>query len=160
MSRDEFLDVRTPLNPRRIAFWMISSLLAGSGMLAAAVHTGGNSAPGLAFFGLALPIMGFTLPLSRVGVQIDAAAGTVITWWGLVVPLRRTSQSLGNPEYVSLTREIRGSERNRSAVYPVRLIEQGSGAARELLASHRYDDSRRMGEQIAFFLKVALHDAT
>ena len=160
MSHDDFLDVRTPLNPPRIAFWMIISVLAGSAMVAAAVHFGGNGAPAMVFFGVVLPIIGFTLPLHREGVQIDAAAGTITTWWGLVVPFRRTSQSLGNPEYVSLTREIRGSDRHRTTVYPLKLIEHGSGFARELLSSPRYDDSRYMGEQVAFFLKVTLHDAT
>jgi hypothetical protein len=158
MSRNNFLDLRTPLDPRRILFGVVFGGVGGIGPLVAAVFAGGEGAPVGVLSGLLFLAVGLGVAFGRRGVEIDATARTVTTWWGVQVPFRRTPKPLGNPDCVSLSREVRGSGKSRTVVFPIKLLEQSTGAAQELLAPQRYEQSRRMTEQIATFLVVAMHD--
>jgi len=114
--------------------------------------------PGLIFGGM-LALMGGALVFGRKGVVIDRAQGVVTAWWGLLVPFRRRQHPLSEFHRVTVRREVRGSQKHRRTVFPVRLV--GSGEARvEVDARGLPDAARRLGEDVAKFAQLPLSDSS
>ena len=109
-------------------------------------------------FGLVFAAVGAAFVFGRGGVRIDRTQRTVTTWWGLLVPFKKTEHGLDEYDHVGLTKEIRRSKNSTYTVYPVKLLgrgkEVGFGEPRE------YQAARRKAEEIAGFLGLRMMDAT
>ena len=110
-------------------------------------------------FGGIFATVGAALVLGRAGKRIDRRAGTVSTWWGLLVPFRCKEMPLADFDKVAITHEVRRSKNSTYTVYPVRL--RGEGSAKVDVETPRDEaKARALGEEIAKFLTLPLHDSS
>lgn len=108
-------------------------------------------------FGLAFAAAGAGVLLGRAGVILNRRDCTVTTWWGLLVPFRRTRRELAEFAQVVLNREVRRSKNSMYTVYPVRL----GGPKPVLIEEPRdYARARRVAEEISAFLSRPLADSS
>jgi hypothetical protein len=122
-------------------------------------NEGGRAPWFLVFFGLPFLLIGLVLMLGRGGIVIDLRQNTVIKWWGLLAPIKRTYHELGTSKRVTLKEETRGSGKNRHTVYVVRL-EPEAGESLELSAPPAYQSGRAEAETIAKFVNLPMIDYT
>lgn len=109
----------------------------------------------------------FTLPFiaigagfmfGRAGVDIDHRSGSVVSWWGLMVPIRSRRDDLSEFTHVSLRRKIIRSKNSTRTVYPVALAREGDDLDCE--SPGDYTQARTKAEQLAKFTGLNLHDST
>ncbi len=130
------------------------------GALSLGVVPVGNGPPAIVALAFALPFtaVGAGLVFGRRGCIIDQKRRHVVTWWGLLVPFRRTEQKLADFSAVSITREVRRSNNSTYTVYPVRLEGEG---AKVSLGDLRADlEARTLAESVAKFTGLPLSDAS
>lgn len=105
--------------------------------------------------------VGTGVALGRRGTTIDPAAGTVSTWWGLLIPFSRTVVArLEDCRMVAITEEVRRSKNSSYTVYPARIQHEGEGKAATVREPRRYAEARRLAETVAKALDVGVTDAT
>jgi hypothetical protein len=160
MEGTDILDHRPPLEPRRVVFGLVFAGFGGLGPAVGIVLSGDLQAWPSALVGLVFLAAGLAVGFGRKGVMIDRAEGTVTTWWGVFVPFSKKHLDLGEPGWIELGREVRGSGKSRTVVYPVALVEDGDAASQELLAPQSYEEGRRAAESMASFLEIAMHDTS
>lgn len=131
------------------------------GVSSGLLHTqGGQSASPLfaVLFGMLFALPGLCLMLGRAATVLDKDQEKIITWWGLLVPFKSKEQPLEGLDTVTLTKEVRRSDKSTYTVYPVRL----SGGEKPMLLKEprQYEPARRLAEQAAKFLDLPLEDST
>jgi hypothetical protein len=90
---------------------------------------------------------------------LDKRAGTVTTWWGMIVPFSRKTHALSKYDRVTLRREVRRSKNSTYTVYPVRI--EGTGAKTIKIEEPRDErKAREAGEEIGKFLGIKVVDRT
>ena len=110
-------------------------------------------------FGGVFALVGAALAFGRAGKVLDKRAGTVTTWWGMLVPFSRKQYPLSKYDTVMLRREVRRSKNSSYTVYPVRI--EGAGAKTVKIEEPRDErKAREAGEEVAKFLGVKLVDRT
>jgi len=110
-------------------------------------------------FGGVFALVGAGLMFGRAGKRIDRRAGTATTWWGLLVPFRTKTYPLSDFEKVTITREVRRSKNSSYTVYPVRTA--GASVKSVTIEEPRSEDkARALGEEVAKFLGLPLHDSS
>jgi hypothetical protein len=120
-----------------------------------------RQAPPLAFgipFGLIFAGIGIGMILGRRGCVISEHRQTVTTWWGLLGPWRSTSHALSEYARVSLTKEIRKSDKSTYTVYPIYLAGEPPQEKLKIDESRDYYVARRLGEALSAFCKMPLAD--
>jgi len=112
----------------------------------------------LSILGLIIIITGM-MAFSRGGLLVDDIKGTLTKWWGLFIPLKRSTYLLSEISHVRLTKNVVMTGKGARVTYPVTLARKGSG---EVLIVEEYDytGGRRKAEGIARFLNRDLHDET
>ncbi|MDP6112486.1 MAG: hypothetical protein QGG53_11515 [Planctomycetota bacterium] len=116
---------------------------------------------------------GFFMLFGRLGTKIDLQHQQVVRWFGLLVPMFRTTYSMDDFEYVGVTRASAG-QNNSKIVYPVFLRrketedeKQRDEELAKALAHLRnlnfqinndYLPSRALAESIARMLGMEFHD--
>ena len=110
-------------------------------------------------FGAVFAIVGGAIMFGRAGTIIDRREGTVTTWWGLLVPWRSKTRPLSNFSTVTLSREVRRSNKRTRVVFPVRLVSPRS-ANLDLEESQNAEKARQKAERIAKFMGLPLVDTT
>ena len=108
-------------------------------------------------FGAVFATVGAGLVLGRAGKEIDRRAGTVTTWWGLLVPFKSATRPLADFEAVQVTKEVRRSKNSTYTVFPVRLTAS-VGKNVSLEESRDAMKARKAGEEAAKFLGFKLID--
>jgi len=111
--------------------------------------------------GLLFATIGAVLTFGRVGCIVDPRARRLTKWWGLLTPMRRRERSLDDFSAVTLTREIRRSNKSTYTVYPVRLRGTDDCSDEKLdEGCQRYEQSRKLAEEVASLLGVDLVDSS
>ena len=127
----------------------------GSGLVPA--QNGPPAAVGL-LFGAVFAGVGAVLVFGRSGCVLDTRHGTVTRWWGLLGPWWRRERSLAELDRVTMTREVRRSDKSTYTVFPVRLA--GNGEAVTLAESRKEETARKLAEDVAKFLGFPLADSS
>lgn len=134
----------------------LAIIIAGDSELIKDAETGAGVPPML---GLVFAVVGGLITFGRAGKLIDRTAGTITTWWGLLVPMRSKTRPLDEFHEVTMRREVRRSNKNTRVVYPVRLrARQGADLTLEELQNEK--QARRTAERVAKFLGLPLADTT
>jgi len=94
----------------------------------------------------------------RAGVDIDRRSGRVVSWWGLMVPIRSTRDDLSDFTHVSLRRKVIRNKNSTRTVYPVALAREGDDLDCE--SPGDYTQARNKAEELAKFAGLNLHDST
>jgi len=116
-----------------------------------------------AILGVVLVLVGAGFLLGRNGVILDRNRHTVTQWWGLLVPFYTTEYQVGPDALVRLSTEIRRSRSSTGGddlytVFPIML--QGKNLSVVIDESREFDASRRLGEEVAKFFNLPIHDLT
>lgn len=114
----------------------------------------GHGAPW--FVGLLFATVGAGVMFGRAGVEINRQLGTVKTWWGLLVPFSQQEHQLKDYKKIRITREQRRSKNRSYTVYPVKLA--GGPRPISIGEQRRYEDARRLAEDLARFCRLAVAD--
>lgn len=110
-------------------------------------------------FGLVFAVVGAGLMFGRSGVIIDRRQNMVTKWYGILVPMKQTQESIGFYNQLTITREIRRGDKSSYTVYPVRLV--GAGAEKINIGEPRdYQTARNYAELLAQFLKMTIVDSS
>ena len=109
-------------------------------------------------FGAIFALVGAGLMFGRRDCIIDTRSETISLWWGLLVPLRRDEKALGNFTRVTITKEIRRTDKSTYTVFPVRL--DGADDQVALGEMQDYAKTRELAEQVAKFLELPLSDTS
>lgn len=120
---------------------------------------GGTASPWMVAL-VAVPFMlvGAGLMLGRAGVTVDRRNGSVVTWWGALVPMRTTRRELSEFQRVSVERKVIKTQKSTSIIFPVAL--RGRGGEVECESGSSYEKSLRKAEELAKFTGLALEDRT
>jgi len=111
-------------------------------------------------FGAIFAAAGAALMFGRTGMTIDRRQKTILKWWGLLAPMKRTEYPLDQYSRVTLGRESRSSGDSTTIVFPVKLEGAGSTPAIEIEAPQLYPAGRQLAEKLARFLNRPLVDTS
>jgi len=109
-------------------------------------------------FGALFALGGGLLMFGRRGCVMDRAKGTIEYWSGILVPMFRKTHRIADLARVTLSKEIRRSDKSSYTVYPVRLV--GADLKLNIGEAQRYEKSRQLAEQLAEFLQLPLADSS
>lgn len=109
-------------------------------------------------FGAVFAAVGAGLMFGRAGVIFDKRTNQAIKWWGLLVPMKQTVVPLDAMKEVTITKEVRRSDKSTYTVYPVRVSYGGDQF--KICEPRDYQTSRHEAEEAAKFLGVELRDAS
>ncbi len=107
-------------------------------------------------FGLISALVGGVLVFGRTGTVLDRRARIVTSWWGLLVPFKKTTRSLNDFQAVTVSHEIRQSKNSTYSVYPVRL--EGDTDKLNIEEPRDYQQARCRAEEIAKFIGFGIVD--
>lgn len=132
--------------------------LVGLGVMVAAFSP--NSDIPLLFalaFGGIFASVGALFIFGRNGLLIDKADGSLVKWWGLMVPMRKKQRRAEDVEKIVVTREVRRSKNSSYTVYPVRLEGEKLEAV-TVFEPRKAKQARDEAEALAKFLQKPIHD--
>ena len=111
-------------------------------------------------FGGIFAAVGAGLMFGRGGIRIDKRQNTIESWWGLLVPFKKTIHSIDDFRYVIITKEVRRSKNSTYTVYPVYLDPKNPREKKRLKIEEPRDMlvSRKTSEAIAKFVDFCIHD--
>jgi len=109
----------------------------------------------MAVMGAMIGLPGLAMLLARSGIRIDRTAGTVVSWWGLGVPLRRNDTPLAPFDRVVIGRDRRGDGPDR---HPVCLAGPEGVAALTLVSPTSHQSARSAAEDLARLLRLPVDD--
>jgi hypothetical protein len=134
-------------------------LLVATGVLDTKIEGNQQAAPYvLTFMGLIFSLVGGVLMFGRAGITIDRTMNKVSRWWGILLPMKVTEQSLHHFKHIELNRERRKSGNSSVTVFPVRLKSDGTVKDIEYESSRNYSQARRTAETLSAYLRVNLED--
>jgi hypothetical protein len=113
---------------------------------------------GLIPFGSIFALVGSGLVFGRMGTILNRSERKLITWWGLLIPFSSKERKLYDFDKVTLTREVRQTDKSSYTAYPIRLSGRGKPAT--IGETRVYNDSRKVAEDIARFLQLAMEDSS
>lgn len=111
-------------------------------------------------FGGVFAGVGAGLMFGRAGVIIDRRHNTVVKWWGLLVPFKRTEHRLDLYSRITLCREVRKGDKTTTIVYPVRLEGEGDVKPIHIGEPLDYQAARKNAEDLSKFLDRQLVDTS
>ena len=123
---------------------------------------GGKGGPPIFFaipFGGIFCLIGGAFVFGRSGMTFDKRIGKLSTWWGALGWQSKTEYDLDDIKLVALSREVRGSGKNRRTVYPVKL-EGNFPQPIELEAPGMANEARGLAEDIGKFLDLGMRDVS
>jgi len=112
----------------------------------------------LGLFGVPFAVVGTALVFGRSGTILDRRRGTLVRWWGLLVPMKRTEYLLGGFEKICLGYSPGDSK--HAATYPVTLVPGDGGKPVPMQAPTDYAAGRRLAEMLAKFLRKPVEDSS
>lgn len=114
-----------------------------------------------AIFGSVFTLIGVALTFGRSGMVIDRRKGTVMYWYGLLVPMKRTWRRLHYYNRLTIQKDLRRAEKRTYYAYPI-VLKGSRGATEGIVFAEPtdYPQARRTAEEIATFLKLPLVDTT
>lgn len=112
---------------------------------------------GLVFMGLVFTAVGGVLSFGRAWTTIDSTRREVITQYGLLAPMRTSTQRLD--EYVAVVLGFVAGDSDSADSFPVTLKSR-TGHALKLNSSAQYGEARACATAIATMLRLDFEDAT
>ena len=109
-------------------------------------------------FGSVFSTVGLVLMAGRRGIVIDRQRHRVVKWYGLLVPMVRRESLLSLCDRLTLSREVRRSDKSTRIVYPVRLEGNAQEHAIPIVEPLEYQEARRTAESLSEFLRLPLAD--
>ncbi|MDP6114921.1 MAG: hypothetical protein QGG53_23915 [Planctomycetota bacterium] len=109
-------------------------------------------------FGLVFASVGGVLMFGRSGKIIDGDNRLLTSWWGLLVPLKRTDYSFDGFQMVCVRKEVRRSENSSYTCYPVRIESADDSVTVE--EPRVYHDARQRGEEVSKLMGLPMEDST
>ncbi len=110
-------------------------------------------------FGSIFALVGLALVFGRRGCRMDKKRRTIQCWSSLIVPLKRKLHRFEDFSAVTVTREVRRSDKSSYTVYPVRLVGE-SNTKLDLREYQKYPESRALAEEVAKFLELPFADSS
>ena len=84
----------------------------------------------------------------------------LVKWWGLGIPIKAKEYNLGFFNRITIGRERRKSGNSSRTIYPVKLEGYEGTIPIEYDDPGEYEEARRIGEELAAFLRVNLEDSS
>lgn len=109
-------------------------------------------------FGSVFALVGLGLMTGRRGVIIDRRRHRIVTWYGLLIPMKRKECLLDFYDRLTLSREVRKSDKSTRIVFPVRLEGNGQNEPAHVEEPQDYHQARATAESLAEFLRLPLAD--
>jgi hypothetical protein len=109
-------------------------------------------------FGGVFALVGLGLVFGRTATILNRSERKLITWWGLLVPFSSKERKLYDFDKVTLTKEVRQSDKSTYTVYPIRL--DGRGKPGTIGEIKDYNESRKVAEDVARFLHLVMEDSS
>jgi hypothetical protein len=100
--------------------------------------------------------VGFVLMLSRSGFIIDRNIRTLVHWWGLLIPMKKTVYNLDSFAKVHI--EFRAGDKNSSDIFPISLVGAGSQASLPIVDLIDYEMALETAHELARFTGKSLED--
>ena len=100
--------------------------------------------------------VGFILMLSRSGFIIDRKIRSVIQWWGLLIPMKKTVYNLDSFAMVRI--EFRPGDRHSSDTFPISLVDAGFQASVPIVDLTDYEMALEAAHELARFTGKSLED--
>ncbi|NOY82208.1 MAG: hypothetical protein GXP31_14515 [Kiritimatiellaeota bacterium] len=110
-------------------------------------------------FGSIFVLVGLGLVFGRRGCRMDKKRRTIQCWSSLIVPLKQKLYRFEDFTSVSVTREVRRSDKSTYIVFPVRLRGEDDTKL-DLQEFRQYPESRALAEQVAKFLELPFADSS
>ncbi len=114
-------------------------------------------------FGSIFSLVGFGIMFGRAGLVLDRRLNSVRSWWGILFSFSSQQYRLDEVQKVTLTKEVRRSKNSSYTVYPIRILGETAGGEDfkvNVKESRQYQESRRLGEEIAKFVTRSLVDSS
>ena len=105
-------------------------------------------------FGGVFALVGLGLVFGRTATILNRSERKLITWWGLLIPFSSKERKLYDFEKVTLTKEVRQSDKSTYTVYPIRL--DGRGKPGTIGETKDYNESRKVAEIHLLMLAAGL----
>ena len=126
------------------------------------IHVKTQGGPGglifMGLFGMPFAAVGTALVFGRSGTILDRQRGTLVRWWGLLVPMKRTEYLLDGFEKICLG--YNPGDSKHAATYPVTLVPGDGGKPVPMQAPADYAEARRLAERLAKFLRKPVEDSS
>jgi hypothetical protein len=100
--------------------------------------------------------VGLTLMLSRSGFIIDRKIRSVIQWWGLLIPMKKTVYNLDS--FAKVRIEFRPRDRHSSDTFPISLVDAGSQTSVPIVDLTDYEMALEAAHELARFTGKILED--
>ena len=94
--------------------------------------------------------------LSRSGFIIDRKIRSVIQWWGLLIPMKKTEYSLDS--FAKVRIEFRAGDRHSPDTFPISLVGAGSQASLPIVDLTDYEMALEAAHELARFTGKSLED--
>ena len=107
-------------------------------------------------FGMVFAAVGGGIMFYRSKTIIDRDQGTIHHWWGILIPMKHRYVKIDDVSSITITREIRKSDKSTYTVYPVRA--EGTGEALKIKEPRDYNQARAEAERIAKVIQKPIHD--
>jgi len=112
----------------------------------------------IALFGLPFFLAGAALVFGRSRLTIDRSCGSIVQWWGLLVPVKARETQISLVQMVSLGFDPGDSD--SPATYPVKLVLGDSRSPIPIRSGSTYPEMRALAERLAAFLGKPLEDTS
>ncbi len=109
--------------------------------------------------GALVAVLGLIFIGGRNGKIFDRRRQSLVSWWGIFVPMRHKEQSLEGYSTVVLVKEVHRGKNSSTTFFPVRL-ESSTAEPLKVDTCTDYLKARRLAEAVARVLHLALTDAT
>jgi hypothetical protein len=115
----------------------------------------------LASFGAGFTAIGLPLTFGRSGIIIDRKKQYIVRWSGLLVPMKKTTYSLGSYNRITIRKVLNRNEDRSYYVYPIEL-KRKDNPKEDIFFDEPSDflQARNIAEKITTFLKLQLVDST
>lgn len=114
-----------------------------------------------ATFGAFFLILGIALTFGRNGIIIDRKRGTMIHWFGLMVPMKSNYYRLDVFDHISIRKDIHHGDKHTYHVYPVAIRSKNNLATGMIFHEPaNYLQARKDAKKLSAFLSLPIVDVS
>jgi hypothetical protein len=100
--------------------------------------------------------VGFVLMLSRSGFIIDRSIRTLVHWWGLLIPMKKTVYNLDS--FATVRIEFRAGDKNSPDAFPISFADAGSQSSVPIVDLTDYEMAVKVADELASFTGKPFED--
>jgi hypothetical protein len=100
--------------------------------------------------------VGFVLMLSRSGFIIDRNIRTLVHWWGLLIPMKKTVYNLES--FATVRIEFRAGDKNSPDAFPISFVDAGSQSSVPIVDLTDYEMALETAHELARFTGIPLEN--